>query len=86
MKTCGNCDIVYGCTKCRQPFFGNNCSKKLPVVVKPPSLKLITEESVEIIADLEYGINETMPEFWQVQYKEVCPIQNLTYPIFHILR
>jgi hypothetical protein len=47
--------------------------------VKPPSLKLITEESVEIIADLEYGINETMPEFWQVQYKEVCPIQNLTY-------
>jgi hypothetical protein len=39
--------------------------------VNPPSLKSITEESVEIIVDLDYGVNETMPEFWQVQYKEV---------------
>jgi hypothetical protein len=40
--------------------------------VKPPSLKWITEESVEIIAHLEYGDDEKMPEFFQVQYKEVC--------------
>ncbi|KAJ3620852.1 hypothetical protein MTP99_004765 [Tenebrio molitor] len=45
--------------------------KKLPVLVNPPSLKSITKESVEIIVDLDYGVNETMPEFWQVQYKEV---------------
>jgi hypothetical protein len=42
--------------------------------VKPPTLKLITEESIEIIADLEYGVDEIRPEFWQVQYKEVCTI------------
>jgi hypothetical protein len=70
-KTCGNCDFVYGCTKCRHPFFGNDCSKKLPVLVNPPSLKSITEESGEIIVDLDYGVNETMPEFWQVRYKKV---------------
>jgi hypothetical protein len=50
-------------------------SEKLPVLVNPPSLKSITEESVEIIVDLDYGVNETMPEFWQVQYKEVCTIK-----------
>jgi hypothetical protein len=44
--------------------------------VNPPSLKEITEESVEIIANLEYDrVNEEMPEFWQVQYKEVCIIK-----------
>jgi hypothetical protein len=57
---------------------------KLPVAVNPPLLQSITEESVKITVDLEYGVKATMPDFWQVQYKEVneSVYKNDSAPLF----
>jgi hypothetical protein len=69
LSRCEQCDMAYGCTTCRRSFFGKECSKKLPVVLTPPVLKSLREQSVIISINLRYGGDEIKPEFYQIQYK-----------------
>jgi hypothetical protein len=71
MFTCEQCDLAYGCTICRRSFVGEECSNKLPVVLKSPVLKSLTENSVKILINLRYAVDEIAPEFYQIQYKNV---------------
>jgi hypothetical protein len=49
--------------------------EKLPVALTPPVLKSLREKSVIISINLRYGVDEIKPEFYQIQYKNVCRAQ-----------
>ncbi|CAH1380816.1 unnamed protein product [Tenebrio molitor] len=69
---CEICDQTNHCTKCKSKFFGKECSEKLPVVLEPPKLTSITDESVTIeITNLKYNDDEAQLDHYQIQYKQV---------------
>ncbi|XP_068902347.1 uncharacterized protein [Tenebrio molitor] len=71
-SACEICDQTNHCTKCKSKFFGEECSEQLPVVLEPPKLNFITDESVTIeISNLKCSDDEAKPDHYQIQYKQV---------------
>ncbi|XP_063903808.1 receptor-type tyrosine-protein phosphatase alpha-like isoform X3 [Zophobas morio] len=69
----GNCvshNNKVGCFKCMKKFTGRQCTEKLPVVLKPPTLVSAKTNFAEISFNLTYGEDEKEPDFYQIQYKE----------------
>ncbi|CAH1382012.1 unnamed protein product [Tenebrio molitor] len=69
---CETCDSIIGCVNCTREFFGEECSKKLPVALEPPLLISLEENLVIIsLANLRFDADEAKPEYYQIQYKQV---------------
>ncbi|XP_063901952.1 uncharacterized protein LOC135123245 [Zophobas morio] len=67
---CESYNNTVGCFKCMKNFTGRQCTEKLPVVLKTPTLVSAKTNFAEISFDLTYGEDEKEPDFYQIQYKE----------------
>jgi hypothetical protein len=43
----------------------------LPVLMRPPVLKSITEHSLTVFVNMTYDQSAKIPEYYQIQYKNV---------------
>ncbi|XP_068895202.1 receptor-type tyrosine-protein phosphatase S-like isoform X10 [Tenebrio molitor] len=83
---CETCDKIKGCTKCKKKFFQDypdyQCDETLPVLMRPPVLKSITEHSLTVFVNMTYDQSAKIPEYYQIQYKnsDEKKFQNYSQP------
>ncbi|XP_068895209.1 receptor-type tyrosine-protein phosphatase beta-like isoform X17 [Tenebrio molitor] len=70
---CKTCSKIKGCTECKKKFFQDYsdylCNETLPVLMRPPVLKSITEHSLTVFVNMTYDQSAKIPEYYQIQYK-----------------